>query len=168
MLVFEAMTRDVIWISPELTLAEAARTMKAFDVGSLPVCAGARLVGILTDRDLAVRATAEGRDPLQTTVSDVMTTEAVCCFETDPVSTAAQLMQRWRIRRVLVVDPHGALSGILTLADLALKTGELEAAGSVLLEILQPKAVRPHHGYRFAGREGPRSVPPEPRRGETP
>lgn len=137
MQVFEAMTREVIWISPDITLAEAARAMKAFDVGALPVCAGSRLVGIITDRDLAIRATAEGRDPLQTLVSDVMTLEAVCCFETEPLSTAAHLMRRWQIRRVLVVDRMGALAGILTLTDIALNSREPRLAGDILSAILK-------------------------------
>lgn len=142
MQIHDAMTREVIWISPDATLAEAAGTMKAFDVGALPVCAGARLVGIVTDRDLAVRATAEGRDPLQTLVSDVMTTEAVCCFEMEPLSTAAHLMRRWQIRRVLVVDHLGALSGILTLTDLALNSREPALAPEILSSILRPLPAR--------------------------
>jgi CBS domain-containing protein len=138
MQVHEAMTREVIWISPDVTLAEAARTMKAFDVGALPVCAGARLVGIITDRDLAIRATAEGRDPVQTLVSDVMTMEAVCCFEAEPLVTAAHLMRRWQIRRIVVVDHLGALAGILTLTDLALNSREPGLAPLVLSSILRP------------------------------
>lgn len=142
MQVHEAMTREVIWISPDITLSEAAGTMKAFEVGALPVCAGSRLVGIITDRDLAIRATAEGRDPLQTLVSDVMTTEAVFCLENEPLATAAHLMRRWQIRRVLVVDHQGALSGILTLTDLVLNSREPGLAAEVLSSILPPLSSR--------------------------
>lgn len=143
MQICEAMTREVIWVGPDLNLAEAARTMKAFGVGALPVCVGSRLVGIITDRDLAIRATAEGRDPLQTLVSDVMTTEAVCCFESEPLSAAALLMRRWRIRRVLVVDQFGALTGILTLTDVALNSREPGLAADILSAILRPSPLSP-------------------------
>ena len=69
--VSDAMTRDVVSVGPEATLTEAARTMKAFDIGPLPVCEGDQLLGMVTDRDITVRATAEGRDPMQTAVSSI-------------------------------------------------------------------------------------------------
>jgi len=138
MQVFEAMTHEVVWVSPEITLTEAARTMKAFDIGPLPVCAGNRLVGMVTDRDITVRATAEGRDPMQTPVGDIMTTEVVCCLETDDISAAAKLMQKAQLRRLLVVNSYGKLVGIVSLADLILKTGDDELVGKTLEKVSEP------------------------------
>ena len=118
MQVFEAMTPDVVRVAPEMTLMEAARTMKNLDIGPLPVCEGERLLGMVTDRDITVRATAEGRDPRQTLVSDVMTTEVVCCHEDDDIRQAARLMQLTQLRRLLVVNDEGRLVGIVSLGDL--------------------------------------------------
>jgi CBS domain-containing protein len=87
--VFEVMTSRVVTVAPDAPLALAARLMKEADVGPLPVCEGRRVVGILTDRDITVRATADGRDPNTTRVDEVMTPEAVCCLESDDVQRAA-------------------------------------------------------------------------------
>jgi CBS domain-containing protein len=138
MQVSQAMTQEVVSVTPGMTLTEAARAMKTFDIGPLPVCVGDRLVGMLTDRDITIRATAEGRDPMQTPVSDVMTPEVVCCLETDDVGTAAKLMQRAQLRRLLVVDRHGKLKGIVSLADLSLKTGDDKLVGETVEKVSEP------------------------------
>jgi len=137
MKVRQVMTTDVITVEPEATLTEAARRMRGLDVGPLPVADGGRLVGMLTDRDIAVRATAEGRDPRNTPVSDVMTRDVVCCFEDDDVLQAARAMAQYRKRRLVVVDAAGRVVGIVSLGDLALRARS-ELVGEALEAISQP------------------------------
>jgi CBS domain-containing protein len=136
--VFEVMTSRVVTVAPDAPLALAARLMKEADVGPLPVCEGRRVVGILTDRDITVRATADGRDPNTTRVDEVMTPEAVCCLESDDVQRAAQLMQAAQLRRLLVVDTDGRLAGIVSLGDLALQVGDDELSGETLERVSEP------------------------------
>jgi len=138
MQVFEVMTPDVVRVTPEVTLMEAAHTMKDLDIGPLPVCEGDRLLGMVTDRDITVRATAEGRDPRQTPVSDIMTTEVVCCHEADDIRAAAKLMQEAQLRRLLVVNDDGRLVGIVSLSDLILQTGDAKLAGQTLEKVSEP------------------------------
>src|SRR5918997_595868 len=95
----DVMTRDVEVIHPDATLQEAARMMKALDVGPLPVCDGERVVGMLTDRDITVRATAEGRDPTTTKVREAMTQSVISVLEDQDVEEAARLMQEHQLRR---------------------------------------------------------------------
>jgi CBS domain-containing protein len=113
----EVMTSDVVSIPPELTLQDAASIMKTLDVAALPVSDGERLIGLITDRDITLRAIAEGRDPRTTDVGDVMTSEVVCCHEDDEVQRAAGLMQREQLRRLPVIDEGGRLVGIVSLGD---------------------------------------------------
>jgi CBS domain-containing protein len=122
----EVMTAEVVSIPPELTLQDAASIMKTLDVGSLPVSDGERLIGVISDRDITVRAIAEGRDPRTTDVGDVMTAEVVCCQEDDEVQRAAGLMQREQLQRLLVVDAGGRLVGIVSLGDLVGEARERE------------------------------------------
>ena len=138
MQVFEAMTPDVVRVTPETTLMEAARAMKDLDIGPLPVCQADRLLGMITDRDITIRATAEGRDPRSTPVSDIMTSDAVCCHESDDVRTAAALMQQMQLRRLLVVNDDGRLVGIVSLGDLVLQTGDEKLAGRTLEKVSEP------------------------------
>jgi CBS domain-containing protein len=136
--VFETMTPDVVTVKPDTTLAEAARLMRENGIGPLPVCEGDRLLGMLTDRDITVRATAEGLDPESTPVRSVMTPEVVCCFEGDDVRQAADIMQRAQLRRLLVVDRDGRLAGIVSLGDIALQTGDEKLAGATLERVSEP------------------------------
>ena len=138
MKVFEVMTSRVVTVTPDAPLALAARLMKEADVGPLPVCEGRQVIGMLTDRDITVRATADGRDPNTTRVDEVMTPEAVCCLEHDDVRRAAQLMQAAQLRRLLVVDADGRLAGIVSLGDLALQAGDEELAGETLERVSEP------------------------------
>jgi CBS domain-containing protein len=90
----EIMTPHVEVIHPDASVQEAAQKMKGLDVGPLPVCTGARLEGMLTDRDITVRVVAEGWDPKTTKVQDVMTTEVIYAFEDQDVAEAARLMEQ--------------------------------------------------------------------------
>jgi CBS domain-containing protein len=135
MQVFEAMTPDVVFVTPEVTLMDAARTMRNLDIGPLPVCDGDRLLGMITDRDITVRATAAGRDPQHTPVREVMTTEVVCCHEADDIREAAKLMQATQLRRLLVINDDGRLVGIVSLADLVLHAGDEKLAAQTLEKV---------------------------------
>ena len=122
MQVFEAMTPVVVSVVPEMTIVDAALAMKDLPVGPLPVVDCGRLVGVITDRDITVRATAAGRDPYTTEVRQVMTREVVACHENDDDRKAARLMQEAQLRRLLVIDDSGNLAGMVSIGDLALRT----------------------------------------------
>ncbi|MCI0462241.1 MAG: CBS domain-containing protein [Gemmataceae bacterium] len=142
MRVNEVMTRGVECIRPDATLQEAAERMKALDIGPLPVCDDDRLVGMLTDRDLVLRAVAEGRDPRTTRVRDTMTPDIVYCFEDQDVREAARLMKEKQIRRLVVLNRDKRLVGILSLGDLAVDTGDEQLAGETLEQISEPATPR--------------------------
>jgi CBS domain-containing protein len=134
----DIMTRNVEVAHPEATLWEAAQKMAALDVGMLPVCSGDQLVGMLTDRDITVRATAEGRDPKTTRIHEVMTPEVVYVFEGDDVSEAARIMTEQQVRRLVVLNQSKQLSGIISLGDLAVHTGDVQQAGQTLEGVSEP------------------------------
>ena len=136
--VSEVMTRAVDVINPEATLDEAAERMKTLDVGPLPVCDGDRLLGMITDRDITVRATAESRDPTTTRVSEIMTPEVVFTYEDEDVKEAAKLMQDHQLRRLVVLNRDKKLVGIVSLGDLAVETKDDKLKGQVLEEISKP------------------------------
>ncbi|HMC65411.1 MAG TPA: CBS domain-containing protein [Gemmataceae bacterium] len=142
MRISEVMTQGAECTRPEATLQEAADRMKALDVGSLPVCDNDRLVGIVTDRDITVRATAEACDPCGTCVRDVMTPGIVYVFEDQLVIDAVQLMQEKQIRRLPVLSRDKRLVGIVSLGDLAVKTGDEDIASEALEEVSEPAAPR--------------------------
>jgi CBS domain-containing protein len=133
----EIMTSDVETVRPEATLFEAAKLMQRHDVGSVPVCDGARLQGMLTDRDIAIRAVAEGRDPFTTLVRDVMTNELVYGTTAQSVEQAAEMMEHEQIRRLVVLDENKNLAGIVSLGDIAIQTGRTRLAGEALESISQ-------------------------------
>jgi CBS domain-containing protein len=135
MRISDVMTREVESIGPDDTLQEAAQRMKDFGVGPLPVCENHSVVGMVTDRDITLRAVASGLDPATTAVRDVMSEEIVCCFEDQEAEVAARLMQSKQIRRVLVLDRDKKLVGIVTLADLAADALDNQRAGEILQEV---------------------------------
>jgi CBS domain-containing protein len=135
MKVKDVMTKLVEFVRPETTVQEAAGKMKALNVGPIPVCEGDRVLGILTDRDIVVRAVAEGRDTRTTRVQDVMTRDVVCCNEDDDVKQAARLMKDHQIRRVVVVDAKKGLAGIVSLGDIAVDTHDDKLSGDVLEKV---------------------------------
>jgi CBS domain-containing protein/sporulation protein YlmC with PRC-barrel domain len=134
----DIMTRNVEVVHPESTLREAAQKMAALDVGPLPVCSGDQLVGMLTDRDITVRATAEGRDPKTTKVHEVMTPEVLYVFEDEDVSEAARIMTEQQVRRLVVLNQAKQLAGIISLGDLAVHTGDVRQAGETLEGVSEP------------------------------
>jgi CBS domain-containing protein len=137
MQVSEIISRDVETIDPAATVREAAQRMRSMDVGSLPVCDGAHLLGMITDRDITIRAIADGRDPAQTPVRDAMTPNVEYVFEDDDVQRAAQIMQDKQIRRLPVVSRDKKLVGIVALGDIA-RTGDDRMSGNALQDISDP------------------------------
>ena len=138
MQVSDVMSRDVEAIHPDTTLQETARKMKELDVGPLPVCDGQRLQGMVTDRDITVRAVAEGKDPNTTPVGEVMTEGVTYCFADQDVREAAQIMEREQIRRLVVLDRAKNLVGIVSLGDLATQGVHRKLTGEVLREVSEP------------------------------
>jgi CBS domain-containing protein len=115
----EIMTRDVAVIQPDANLQRAATMMRDLDVGALPVCDGMRLVGMITDRDIVVRASAKGVTPDAAKVADVMSKEVSWCFEDQTPGEVLQLMGDRQLRRVPVVSRDMELRGVVALGDLA-------------------------------------------------
>lgn len=134
----DLMTEDVEYVDPLASLEEAAQIMSDADVGSVPVVEDGRVVGVITDRDIVVRAVAAGLDPEDAKVGDVMTPEVIHCHPEDDVEDAANLMEEHQIRRIVVTDGDGRLAGMLALADLA---GGTEQADEVLKEVSRPAGV---------------------------
>jgi CBS domain-containing protein len=135
----DIMTSKPECIRPDATLQDAARKMRDLDVGPLPVCGDdGRLAGLITDRDIAVRAIAEGKDPKTTTVREAMTEEIVYGFEDQDVDDAARVMEQRQIRRLVVLNRDKRLVGIVSLGDLAVDTGARATAGEVLREVSAP------------------------------
>jgi len=143
MQVHEVMGRGVQCVHPNTTLREAAQKMRDLDVGPLPVCGdNDRLVGMLTDRDITVRAVAEGQDPRKTLVRDVMTPNVIYCFEDQDVAEAAQMMKENQVRRLVVLNRDKRLVGIVSLGDLAVDMGDEELAGNTLGGVSEPALPR--------------------------
>ena len=121
MKISELMTTEVERVSAEQTAREAASFMLRADAGSIPVCDGDRVIGMITDRDIAVRGVAEGRGP-DTPVSELMSDGIICAHEDDDVQAVAQRMSEEQVRRMPVVDGEDRLVGIVSLGDLARET----------------------------------------------
>lgn len=133
----DAMTRDVRMVRPDQTLREAAQLMAQMDIGALPVQDNDRLVGMITDRDIAVRAVAEGKGA-EALVSDAMTGEIKYCYEDQTVEEVTQNMGEQRVRRLPVMDRNKRLVGILSLGDLAREETSQDEAGEALGGISRP------------------------------
>jgi CBS domain-containing protein len=125
-------------VSPDDTLQRAAEKMRELDVGSMPVVSAGQLVGVVTDRDITVRATARGDDPMVTKVSDVMTTDVVSCREDDTIEEVARLMQEHQIRRLFVLNENDELVGVTSLGELATATGNQQLAGQIVERVSHP------------------------------
>ena len=131
MKVSEVMTRQVAVAAPDDTLQKAAGRMAELDTGVLPVGEGDRLVGMVTDRDLAVRVAAEGRDPARTKVREVMTPEVHYVFEDEDLRHVAATMAEQQVRRLPVMNRNKRLVGVVSLSDIA-KEGQAGEAGRAL------------------------------------
>jgi CBS domain-containing protein len=142
MKVSEAMTRDVRVASPNESIRDAARMMAEIDAGALPVGENDRLVGVITDRDIAVRAVAEGKDST-TKVRDVMSREVLYCYDDQDVDDVARNMGDVKVRRLPVVNRDKRLVGIISLGDVACKE-DVEVSGDTVAQISQPGGKHSH------------------------
>jgi CBS domain-containing protein len=138
MQVSEIMTSNPVVLGPDTMLREAAQKMRDLDSGVMPVGESDRLVGMLTDRDITVRATADGKDPNNTPVRDVMSADVIYCFADDDVELAARKMEEHQIRRLIVLNRDKRLVGIASLGDLAVYAPSDRLAGEVTEAVSEP------------------------------
>jgi CBS domain-containing protein len=136
----EIMTRSVETVHPSDTLQFAARKMRDYDIGFIPVCDGDHILGVVSDRDLAVRALAEGRDPSTLIGKEFLTAPVMYCYEDQDVNEAAQLMRDNQIRRLVVLDRDKQLVGVVSLGDLAVNETN-DFSGEILQSVSEPIAV---------------------------
>ena len=132
--VHEVMTDRPRVVTPETTVSEAAQLMKNDDIGSLPILDGEQLAGMVTDRDIVIRAVAEGKDPRGMPVREVASRELVTVNADEELSSALLLMASQQVRRLPVVDDDGRLVGILAQADVAVEAKEKDV-GEMVEEI---------------------------------
>jgi CBS domain-containing protein len=136
MKISEVMTRDVQTVRPDQPVQQAASFMLSADAGSIPVTDGNRLVGMITDRDIAVRGVAKGYGP-DTQVRDLMSADVICVREDDDVDDVASKMSQAQVRRLPVIDDSQQLCGIVSLGDLSRETDD-DSASQALEGVSQP------------------------------
>ncbi|WGS20354.1 MULTISPECIES: CBS domain-containing protein [unclassified Bradyrhizobium] len=136
MQVHEIMRQKVEIADPNMTIRDVARKMRAGNIGCLPVGENDRLIGMITDRDIAVRAVADGRAPGNTSVRDVMSEGVGYCFEDDDAEAAAQIMAKHQVRRLPVLNHDKRLVGVIALADLG--RSEARSAQGALHGVSEP------------------------------
>ena len=133
----DLMSRDVKVINPDMTIGEAAKKMRDGDFGMLPVGEDDRMIGTISDRDIAIRAVAEGKDA-DTKVREVMAEGIAWVYEDDSVEQAAIIMSERQVRRLPVVNREKRLVGIVALGDFAVESSEIRPAAQALSEISKP------------------------------
>lgn len=133
-LVRHVMTRDVQLLNSDQTVAEAARLMRDEGIGAVPIAQDEKVVGMVTDRDIVIRLTAEARDPTLTSLREIMTDGVLSCFEDETCDSVAKKMGEHQVRRLHVVGRDKQLVGIVSLGDLTEAT-EVEQTGEALEEI---------------------------------
>jgi CBS domain-containing protein len=135
----DVMTKDLVYSSPTDSVADVAHLMKKEDIGPVLIVSdkdnGKRLVGIVTDRDLAIKVVGEGRDPKKTRVEEVMTEKVITCRMDDDVQNAMKAMAQYQLRRIPVVDHAGLLVGIISQADVATRLNEPKKTAEVVKKI---------------------------------
>jgi CBS domain-containing protein len=130
MMVGQVMTTRVSWVGPDFTVPEIARRMRSEDIGSLPVAHNDRLIGMVTDRDIVLRAVADGGDIERVTAKQVMSAEVLYCFEDESVAAVLKNMGDNQIRRLPVLDREKRLVGVVSLGDLS-RAATQKAAGAL-------------------------------------
>jgi len=138
MKVRDVMHTGVEWVTPETPVSVVATKMLERDIGAIPIGENDRLVGMVTDRDIAIRAVADGKDVAKLTARDVMTKSVIYCRDVEDLDDAARLMERRQIRRLPVIDEDRRMVGILSL-------GDISHAGSRDLTAEVTQAVSAHH-----------------------
>jgi CBS domain-containing protein len=140
----EVMTTNPVCCSPDTPLQEVARLMVECDCGEVPVVdnqQSGRPIGVITDRDIVVRTLAEGRNPLDLTARDCMTTKVVTVTQDQSVNECCELMERHQIRRVPVVDAAGCCCGIVSQADIARRVSQ-QTAGELVHDVSKPSTAK--------------------------
>jgi len=140
----EVMTGDPVCCVPTDTVARIAKLMKTENIGSVPICEdrhGKKLLGIVTDRDLALQVVAENRDASSTKAQDVMTRVPLTCRADDNLQTALDAMEKHQVRRIPVVDDDRRLIGMISQADVAVRSDQPEKTAEVVEEISRSQAV---------------------------
>lgn len=140
----ELMTPSPTCCSPDHSSVDAAELMQREDVGLLPVVDGrsSKLVGVITDRDIALKVVAAGLDPRATMVSQVMTSGLSCCSPNESIEAVVELMAKHQVRRVPIVDSAGAIVGIISQADIATRLSSTKETGKVVQAISEPAQAR--------------------------
>ena len=138
MQVKEIMTCSVETINSDANLVKAAQKMKSLEVGALPVWENDELIGMITDRDITMRAVAEEKSLSSTSVKEIMTSEVCCCFEDDYIYEAARKMEENSIHRLLVVNSSDQPIGFVSLSDIAVKSHDEQLTYEVLERISEP------------------------------
>jgi CBS domain-containing protein len=136
----DVMTKDPEYVSPTTTLDQVAQMMRDHDIGMVLVAKDDELIGTVTDRDIVIRAIAEGRDPRAIATESVMTTNATYCFEDQDVSEAARIMEAKQIRRLAILSREKRLVGVVSLGDLAVRSGDEAMSGEVMKHVARPAA----------------------------
>ncbi|WP_164019266.1 CBS domain-containing protein [Pyxidicoccus trucidator] len=139
----DVMTKDVEIINPNSSLKDAAEKMRTLNVGPLPVCDNDKLTGIITDRDIVVRAVSQGMDPAKTPVSKAMTDQVEYVYEDEDISKVSRKMKDEQIRRLLVVNREKRLVGIISLGDIS-EAMDAQEAGETLESISEPSHPSTH------------------------
>jgi CBS domain-containing protein len=134
----EVMTRDVETIAPDASLQQAAQRMEELNVGALPVCDGARLIGVVTDRDITVRGVSVGASASEDVVADCMSADPLYAYEDEPIEVALDRMRAAQVRRLMVMDRDKQLVGVVSLGDVAAKTPHKSEAATALEDISTP------------------------------
>jgi len=138
MQVKEIMTYNAETINADATLQQAAQKMRTLEIGCLPVCQDDEVVGMITDRDITIRAVSGGKDPSTTLVQEIMTPEVFYCFEDDDINEAAEMMEDKSIHRLLVLSSYNKPIGFVSLADFAVKSRDERLAWEILEKISEP------------------------------
>ena len=133
----DLMSRDVKVVSPGMSIRDAAKEMRDGDFGMMPVGEDDRMIGTISDRDIAIRAVAEGKGP-DTPVREVMSEGVAWAYENDSVEHAAKIMSERQVRRLPVVNQETRLVGIVALGDFAVESSEIKPAAQALSEISKP------------------------------
>ena len=132
MLVKQVMSTHPEYIPPETTLADAAKLMREKDFGFLPIGENDRLIGAITDRDISVRATAEGVDPKREKVRDYMTAKVWYCYQDDDIEKCAKNMKKNQTHRLIVLNDKKRMTGIVSIGDIAKKCRDEELCGEIV------------------------------------
>ena len=138
MQVKEIMTCNIETIGSDANLVKAAQKMRSLEVGALPVWENDKLIGMITDRDITIRGVADEKNPLSTSVKEIMTSDVCCCFEDDDIHEAAKMMEEKSIHRLLVLNSDNEPVGFVSLSDFAVKCRDEHLAWEILEKISEP------------------------------